>query len=258
MTLVVADILSIHPFRGDLEPGRDAAFLVLLAFLVSFAFIRTSARLMRMQVSWWPGSVKTSSGVHLHHLVWGIALMTLCGFLAFAVPSQAPWVQLLAIGFGVGAGLTFDEFALWVHLDDVYWAQEGRVSLDAVVLVTVFMALVVVGTRPFGLDEPVSIGGTALVAAQALALAVVSFLKGRLAVGLIALFLPLFGLVGALRLARPGSPWARRRYVGAHAERLARASARFGPGSRHERRRERLLNMIGGAPTEPRPPAEGG
>lgn len=54
------------------EPGQRAGFVVLGAFLASFLFIRTSARLIRSpKVSWWPGSVKTKGGLHIHHLVWG-------------------------------------------------------------------------------------------------------------------------------------------------------------------------------------------
>ena len=102
--------------------------------------------MIRAQVSWWPGNVETESGLHLHHLVWGISLMLTAGFTAFALkPPASPWYQTAAGAFGIGAGLTFDEFALWVNLRDVYWSEQGRVSLDAVVLVAVFMGLVVLG-----------------------------------------------------------------------------------------------------------------
>src|SRR5205807_7454739 len=170
-------ILSVHPFGKHLAVGRGAAFIVLVAFLVSFLLIRTSARLTR-SVSWWPGGVQTG-GVHLHHLVWGICLMMICGFLAFAVPMRAPWWDLFAVGFGVGVGFTLDEFALWVRLEDVYWAEEGRASVDAVVIATAFAALVVLGSRPFGLDDPGSIWGTAGVIALLLSLVVVAATKGR-------------------------------------------------------------------------------
>jgi hypothetical protein len=122
-------------------------FVVLGAFLVSFLFIRTSARLMRSpKVPWWPGSVTTDSGVHLHHLVWGIVLLLISGFLQFAIDPPSPWGEFLAVLFGVGAGFTLDEFALWVRLKDVYWAQEGRASLDAVVVATVIAGLVCSGS----------------------------------------------------------------------------------------------------------------
>ena len=146
--------------------------------------------MIRAEVSWWPGNIETESGLHIHHLVWGIALMTIGGFLGFAPAPGAPWYQLAALAFGIGGGLTADEFALWVRLDDVYWSEEGRVSLDAVILVSVFMALVVIGTKPFGLSRFLPIGLTAFAVVQALALSVISFLKGRIALGVIAVFVP--------------------------------------------------------------------
>ena len=111
----IATILDVEPFGARAAPGTGTAFLVLGAFVVSFLLIRTSARLTR-SVSWWPGGVQTGSGVHVHHLVWGICLMMLAGFLGFAVPLASPWWNLTAIAFGVGAGFTMDEFALWVRL----------------------------------------------------------------------------------------------------------------------------------------------
>src|SRR3954454_14271805 len=95
-------------------PGQRAGFVLLAAFLGAFLFIRTSARLMRSpKVTWWPGSVETSSGLHIHHLVWGIVLLLFSGFLGFALDPKSPWSEILAAGFGIGAGLTLDEFALW-------------------------------------------------------------------------------------------------------------------------------------------------
>ena len=217
---------------------------MLVAFVVSFLAIRTSARLTR-SVSWWPGGVE-SGGVHIHHLVWGICLMMFCGFLAFAAPLGAPWWHFVAIGFGVGAGLTMDEFALWVRLEDVYWTQEGRTSFDAVVVAAAFAGLVVLGTKPFGLDDPASISVTAVAVALILGLAVVCFVKGRVLLGVVGLFVPVVALIGAVRLANPSSLWARRRYSGA---RLARATTRFGPTRPVARWQRRIGDLIAGAPT---------
>ncbi len=172
--------------------------MVLVAFLVSFLAIRTSARLTRA-VSWWPGGVK-SGNVHIHHLVWGICLLMFSGFVAFAAPLDDPWWHIIAVTFGIGVGFTLDEFALWVRLEDVYWAEEGRASLDAVVVATAFAALVVVGTNPFGLDDPVSIAGTVVVVTAVLGLGVVCFLKGRVLLGVVGLFIPAVALFGAVRL----------------------------------------------------------
>src|ERR1700727_2423886 len=76
--------------------GQRSGFVLLAAFLVSFLFIRTSARMTRSQrFAWWPGSVKTGSGLHLHHLVWGIVLMMVCGFVNFAWDPTSPGDEIL-------------------------------------------------------------------------------------------------------------------------------------------------------------------
>ncbi len=243
--MISAAIVTIDPLGTRARPGSSAAFLVLVAFVVAFLAIRTSARMTR-SVSWWPGGVE-SGGVHIHHLVWGICLMMICGFLAFAVPLEAPWWHLVAIGFGIGAGLTIDEFALWVRLEDVYWSQEGRESLDAVVVAVAFAALVVLGTRPFGLDDPASITGTVAVVGVTLAFVAVASLKGRVLMGVIGMFVPVVALVGAVRLAMPSSPWARWRYG---PDKLERAQRRFASTRRMVRLRTRLGDLVGGAPSD--------
>jgi hypothetical protein len=242
--VIGAQIVSVDLFGDRTRPGAGAAFLVLVAFLVAYLAIRTSARLTR-SVSWWPGGVQ-SGGVHLHHLVWGICLMMLSGFLAFAVPLQSPWWHVTAIAFGIGAGFTMDEFALWVRLEDVYWSEEGRSSFDAVVAATAFAALVVTGTRPFGLDDPVSITATATTVVLGLGLGFLCFAKGRLLLGVVGLFVPVVGLFGAVRLAHPASLWAKRRYSGA---KLERARTRFAPSRRSERLGKRLGDLVAGRPT---------
>jgi hypothetical protein len=241
-----ATLVSVDPFGDRSRGGSGPAFLVLLSFVTSFLAIRTSARLTR-SVSWWPGAVR-SGDVHIHHLVWGICLMMLSGFLSFVAIEDPLLLHLIAVGFGVGAGFTMDEFALWVHLEDVYWEEEGRRSVDAGVIAVAFAALVVVGTSPFGLDDPGSVGATAAVVAAVLFLSVVCFMKGRIMLGVLGLFVPVFALVGAGRLAQPRSPWARRRYSPG---RLARAEARFGEHRTLARWRHRVIDVVIGAPTPP-------
>jgi hypothetical protein len=243
--VIATAIFDVDLFGKRAAPGTGTAFLVLAAFVVSFLLIRTSARMTR-SVSWWPGGVETESGVHVHHLVWGICMMMLAGFLAFAVPLEPPWWHLTAIVFGVGAGFTMDEFALWVHLDDVYWSQEGRASFDAVVVALAFAGLVVVGTTPFGLDDPASVLGTATAVAIVLGLSIACVLKGRVLLGVVGLFVQLAALLGAVRLGRPGSPWGRRRYRG---HRLARAQARFAADRRGARWQRRIGDLVAGAPS---------
>ena len=221
------------------EPAQRAGFILLGAFLASFLFIRTSARLIRSpRVSWWPGSVTTDSGLHLHHLVWGIVLLLLSGFLNFALGPTGVWLDVLAALFGIGAGLTLDEFALWIHLEDVYWAEQGRASLDAVVLAALIGGLIVLGFAPFELaDQSGAIVSILIVVALDVALCILAILKGK----------PILGLTGAIRLATPTSPWARKRDAhGSH--KLARSQARF---ERVRRRRRRMSDAIAGTPSQP-------
>src|SRR5436189_2076450 len=166
--------IALHfdlPARFLDNPPERTGFVLLASFLVSFLFIRTSARLIRSpRVPWWPGSVKTGSGLHLHHLVWGIVLLLTTGFLGFAIGAGSPWHEILAAGFGVGAGITLDEFALWVYLRDVYWTEEGRASLDAVVSATALGGLMVLGIAPFDLPNNSSSVATIALAVMAVLL----------------------------------------------------------------------------------------
>jgi hypothetical protein len=231
------------------ESGERAGFVLLGSFLVSFLFIRTSARLIRSpRVSWWPGSVSTKGGLHLHHLVWGIGLLLISGFLDFALAPTSPWVEVLAGLFGVGAGLTLDEFALWVHLEDVYWSEDGRASLDAVVVAALVAGLIVVGLAPFELHrQNAAVASIVLVVAIDLVLCTLAILKGKPIVGLTGVFIPLVSLVGAVRLAAPSSPWARWRYP-ADGRKMARSRARY---ERVHARRLKARNAIAGAPSQP-------
>jgi hypothetical protein len=230
------------------EPAQRAGFLLLVAFLITFLFIRTSARLIRSpRVTWWPGSVKTQGGLHLHHLVWGIVLLMLTGFLNFALEPHGTWLYVLAALFGVGAGLTLDEFALWIHLEDVYWAEEGRSSLDAVVVATLLGGLIVLGLAPFELsNQSAAVTTLALAVAIDVALCVLAILKGKPLLGLTGVFVPFLSLIGALRLASPSSPWARRRYA-PDSKKMTHSKQRY---ERIYSRRRRLRDAIAGAPSE--------
>ncbi len=229
------------------KPGQRAGFVVLAAFLATFLFIRTSARLMRNpKITWWPGSVTTESGLHLHHLVWGIVLIMLSGFVSFAVNTVSPWNEFLAALFGIGCGLTLDEFALWIYLRDVYWAKEGRSSFDAVVMATVLGALIIVGAAPLDLsNNAASLEVLIITVIIDIVLAVLTILKGKPLMGMVGIFLVPFSVVGSVRLASPRSPWARRFYD-PDGKKLERSRERW---RRIQRRRRRVSDLIAGAPT---------
>jgi hypothetical protein len=232
---------------------KQGLFFVLVGFLLSFAFIRMSTRLMRSpKVPWWPGSVVSESGVHLHHLVFGIVTMMISGAVGFTVLGDSPYAEICAFAFGVGAGLTIDEFALWVYLEDVYWSEEGRVSIDATVIAAAMMGLVLLGFSPFtfetgSLDQLL---GSVIAALVVFGLVAVCFAKQRLLHGAVGFFVFPVAIYGAIRIGKPGSPWGRRRYRGRNPEKLATAEVRFNPDRRTERFKNAVRDVVGGKPSQ--------
>jgi hypothetical protein len=237
--------ISDHQLQG--------LYLVLVGFILSFAFIRMSTRLMRSpRVPWWPGSIVSEGGVHLHHLVFGIVTMMIAGAGGFASFGETPWLEICAFAFGIGAGLTIDEFALWVYLDDVYWAEEGRSSIDATVIAAAAMMLALLGFTPLTIESG-SVGAvlvSVLSAAVVFALVAICFLKGRVMHGVIGFFVFPIAVYGACRLGKPGSAWARRRYGDRRPEKQLRAAARFPPNRRTERYKNAFRDVVGGKPSD--------
>ena len=222
-----ASIGSLYE-RAIVETGREPELLFLVSFLATFAFIRTSTHLIKAQVSWWPGNVSVG-GTHIHHLVWGILLLVICGYLGAVEGVDAqPWRYIVVALFGVGAGLTFDEFALWLNLRDVYWEKEGRSSIDAVIIVAVLALIGVTGFAAWvETAEEIADGvfaAVAAVGAVGAALALAAAAKGRLGLAALGLVVLPMGAVGAMRLARPTSLWARHLYG---PKKMAQARGRY-------------------------------
>ncbi|BDU07698.1 hypothetical protein GV791_00250 [Nocardia cyriacigeorgica] len=202
--------------------GRLPLLCFLLGFILGFLVIRVSVRLIRAQVRWWPGNLRAGD-THIHHMVFGVILVLSSGLgmiSTFDDGSSATGALLAAL-FGVGAALVLDEFALIYYLRDVYWEEQGRTSVDAVFVALAVTGLLLLGFHPLWLldindfrHDP-SIAARALVVVFAvvnLILAAIVIAKGKIWTGLFGMFfLPLL-VVGALRLSRPGAPWARWRY----------------------------------------------
>ncbi|HEX6585657.1 MAG TPA: hypothetical protein VF052_02805 [Solirubrobacterales bacterium] len=211
MSPLVASIGDLYR-DGIVDTGRETQFLFFVSFLVAFGFIRTSAHMIRAQVSWWPGNVKVG-GTHVHHLVWGIILLLICGYVGVAIHPDPPWGEIVAVGFGIGTGLTLDEFALWLNLKDVYWSKEGRRSIDAVVVAAALSGMLLVSFRGW-IDaatevEDAVFAVTGAIGILAVALAVVNAAKEKLGMAILSILIPLAGLPSAFRLAKPHSVWAR-------------------------------------------------
>jgi hypothetical protein len=250
---VIAASIFTDFWDSLVEHDEQGIFLVLAGFVLSFAFIRMSTRLMRSpRVSWWPGSVVSDSGVHLHHLVFGIVTMMIAGTLGFAALGHSPYAEICAFAFGAGAGLTIDEFALWVYLDDVYWAEEGRSSIDATVIAAAAMFLILIGSSPFSFDtsSPAQVVGSILGALLVFLMVAICFAKQRLMHGAIGFFFLPIAIYGATRLGKPGSAWARRRYGERNPTKQQRAEERFLPDRRTERFKNAFRDIVGGKPSE--------
>jgi hypothetical protein len=223
--------------------GERAGLILLGAMLLSFLLIRLSTRLMRSpKVTWWPGSIKTEGGLHVHHLVFGIVMMLFAGFL-LALQLDSPWMELSAAAFGIGAGLTLDEYALWLQLEDVYWAEEGRRSVDAVIVAAIVGGLILMGFLPFSTDA----GAPTIVLSVLISLAVaaVAVWKGKSFMGVAGMLLLPVALIGAIRLAKPDSAWARRRYAEGSRKRI-KSERRY---ARHTARYQRFQDRVAGAPS---------
>jgi hypothetical protein len=226
-----------------LSGRRELVAWMLASFLLTFLATRSITRAIRRGTG--PFQDASVGGVHLHHEVYGIFLLLGTGTAEIAYRPGAPWTFVLAVLFGVGAALTLDEFALWLHLEDVYWTREGRSSVDAVLVALVVGGLLLVGANPFDADRAGSELGIAVTVVVNLVFALVAIVKGRVVLGVVGVFVPVVAIGGAVRLARPGSPWARRRYRPGSG-RLRRAAARFPPGRRT--RWDALVDLFAVAP----------
>lgn len=228
--------------------GRQPLMWCLVAFIVTFLLTRLIVRYIRAHAGddgprkWWqPRNLSVSdgpdgNGFHLHHVVIGVILVLVSGvtMVTLAVDGGVDDFTAAAIFFGIGAALVLDEFALILHLQDVYWTQDGRTSVDAVFVAVAAAGLLIMGFNPLSIfditvwrhdaswEERAAVIGWAV---AALLLAVVVLLKGKLWTGLVGMGFPPLLVVGAIRLSRPHAPWARWRYIG-HPHTMARALER--------------------------------
>jgi hypothetical protein len=217
--------IPVSPGELSLRP----MMWMFLAILVTFLLTRIMTRLIRSGSGAGAGLGNVRiAGNHVHHQVFGILIIIGTGIVLISQMPRGAALAAAAAIFGVGVGLTVDEFALWLHLEDVYWTDAGRKSVDAI-----FCVLVITGALIGGAD----------------------FVTGRVGTAgwwssVAVIVISVVALVGAIRLAKPGSWWAAHRY--ASRPRLARRAA-----SRYDHRREerwnRLRDLVAGAPSQGRP-----
>jgi hypothetical protein len=239
--------IPLGPGDFSLRPMMWMFWAILVTFLVARIVTR---RIRSGNAGGGLGNVSID-GNHVHHQVFGILIIIGTGVALVSAMPHGAALDATAAGFGVGVGLAVDEFALWLHLEDVYWTKQGRKSVDAI-----FCVLVIIGALIGGVDFATGRIGTAAwwssvaVLAVNLVLCLTCLLKGKIVTGVIGIFIILVAIWGAIRLARPGSWWANHRY--ATRPHLARRAA-----SRYDHRNEefwnRLRDFVAGAPSQESP-----
>ena len=227
-----------------------AVMLCFLTFVATFLVTRGITRLIRAGRGPFRNLV-TSSGTHIHHSVPGIILLIVGAFIAVATAGLGVWFGIAAVMIGAGVSLVLDEFALILHLQDVYWTNEGRLSVNLVSLTAAYLGLALTGLSPIGVNDvgggelALRIGAIGLVVVHGL-LVLTCVLKGKYRLAVFALPIPGLAFGGAVRLARPGSVWARRRYsqarVAAATKRAERFDDRWSPWI------DRWDSLVGGVP----------
>ncbi|WP_326599431.1 hypothetical protein [Streptomyces sp. NBC_01803] len=249
-------------YRNIVEPGKLPLLLALTAFIVTFLTTRSVTRMIRAGHG--PFHDVSAGGHHVHHAVPGVILMCVGGFGGVAAGGRGWVAGATAVVFGLGAGLVMDEFALILYLQDVYWSEQGQKSVEAVVLTASLLVIMLVGFSPLGVndigaDERQDRASVLATLVGNFALALTALLKGKFRVAILGALIPVVALIGAVRLARPGSPWATRLYrrrprTRARAERRARRhEAHWGALER------RVGDLLGGTPDDQRePPRPGG
>ncbi|MEU0197538.1 MULTISPECIES: hypothetical protein [unclassified Streptomyces] len=242
--------------RNIIEPGKLPLLLALVSFVLTFLITRTITRLIRAGKGPFR-NISGSGGVHVHHVVPGVVLTIVGGFGAVAGGQHGFGSALAAVVFGIGAGLVLDEFALVLHLADVYWTPAGRKSVEMVVLTAALVGLLLIGFSPLGVndlseDQQENRAAVIVNVVVNFAFALIALFKGKVRLAVVGVIVPVVALVAAVRLARPGSPWAKRFY-----RRRPRARARSGLRAYHHDRRwagprRAFQDWLGGAP-DPEP-----
>ncbi|WP_327366972.1 hypothetical protein [Streptomyces sp. NBC_01217] len=237
--------------QNIVEPGKLPLLLALAAFVLTFAVTRVITRMIRAGKG--PFRNITPGGLHVHHVVPGVVLSVVGGFGAVASGRQSVTAGVFAVIFGMGAGLVLDEFALILHLDDVYWTEEGRQSVEVVVLTAALVLLVLAGFSPFGVNELSSDQqqgrlGVILTLVINFCFVLIALFKGKARLAVVGTLVPFVALIGAVRLARPASMWAKRFYRNRHRTRARSVLRAYHHDVRWAGPRRRFQDLIGGAP----------
>jgi len=242
-------------YENIIEPGKLPMLLCLGAFVLTFILTRVITRMIRAGIGPFKNNV-SESGLHIHHAVPGIILLIIGALMAIRGP-ESPWIEIAGILVGVGTSLILDEFALILHLEDVYWTDEGRISVELIGLTAACIGFVMLGFSPLGVDDltagdlTVRITLITGIVIQGI-LVLICVLKAKYRAALISCFVPFVSWFCASRLARPGSWWFRHFYGAKRKTKAVKRGEKF--DRRWDPKARWLSDLIAGAPSQPDPP----
>ena len=199
------------------DDSKRPALFLLVGIVAAFLLIRTNTRMIRAGVTWWPGNIEHGD-IHVHHALFGLGGMVVAGLVEFVFRPPSPWVEFWALTFGAGMGLVARRVrALPAHRGRLLGGETAASRSTPSSWPSSSWRSWSSGSCRWGsARRRAALAGPrwvliAIVAAN-LGLVVVTFLKGRLWLGVLGLVVPFIAWWGALRLARADSPWARRWY----------------------------------------------
>lgn len=118
---------------------KEVPFIIFFWFLLTFAISRLYVYAVHTDII--PNMYLDVKGIHVHHLNYGIAILSILGFISIAFQTfTTRYIHKIAALFGIGLGLAYDEFSLWLLLEDNYWA---RYSYDAVLVISLILLNVI-------------------------------------------------------------------------------------------------------------------
>ena len=131
---------------------ENAALSLFVSFNTFWLLTRITTSRVRRRGSFGPFRDARFGRMHVHHFVPGIVLMMVCGGISIASADERldPW---LAIPFGYGAALTLDESALLLRLEDVYWSEEGVLSVQVALATSAVASAIALAVRSFRRGE---------------------------------------------------------------------------------------------------------
>jgi len=125
---IIFQKLIINPFKK-----REIPFLIFSSFLITFIVLRLAVRLR-------PDIFLTIKGVHIHHFSYGIFILAFVGFFLLIRTPERRLLRIITVIYGIGLALAFDEFGMWLRLEDDYWMRK---SYDAAVIIILFLLNIV-------------------------------------------------------------------------------------------------------------------